>query len=268
VNTSAFKKIVKKYYQENGRDTLPWRLTRDPYKILVSEIMLQQTQVDRVIPKYKEFLKQFPTVQSLSSASLRAVLKEWQGLGYNRRAVNFKRTAETIVKEHNGIFPRDEKTLTTLPGIGKATSGDLLAFAWNKPAVVIETNIRTVFIHHFFKDKKNISDKELLPLIEKTLDTENPRDWYYALMDYGSYLKKNVQHRMLNRKSAHYKKQTKFKGSNREERSKILKLILTKSRTEDEIIKLLESPAESIRKNIISLEKEGLITFKGKRISA
>ncbi|MDB5194657.1 MAG: endonuclease family protein [Parcubacteria group bacterium] len=261
---AAFKRIVWNYYKEHGRDSLPWRKTRDPYKILVSEIMLQQTQVDRVIPKYNSFLKKFPTVKALSSASLRAVLLQWQGLGYNRRAVNLKRAAETIVKEFNGTFPKDEKALLSLPGIGKATAGDLLAFAWNKTAIVIETNVRTVFIHHFFPDKNKVSDKELIPLIESTLPRQGlgqTRDWYYALMDYGTYLKK--AHGNNIKKSAHYKKQSKFKGSNRELRSKILKLILNKRRTEAEITKLLETSSEPVRKNLLALLSEGLIRKHG-----
>lgn len=266
MNYSAFKRVVRKYYKEHGRHTLPWRTTRDPYKILVSEIMLQQTQVDRVVPKYKSFLKKFPTIQSLSSANIRAVLIEWQGLGYNRRAVNLKRAAETIVKKHKGRFPLSLEELLQLPGVGKATAGDIMAFAYNEPAVVIETNIRTVYIHHFFDDKENISDKELILLIEKTLDTQHPREWYYALMDYGSYLKKGLGNNI--QKSAHYKKQSAFKGSNRELRSSILKLILKKGRTEAEIMKLLETPSEPVRKNILALEKEGLIRKVGQNYKA
>lgn len=257
-----FVDTVWTYYKDNGRHTLPWRATRYPYKILVSEIMLQQTQVDRVIFKYKSFLKRFPTVQKLAQADTKSLLLEWQGLGYNRRAVNLKRTAETIVNEYKGKFPTDLETLLKLPGIGKATAGDLLAFAWNKPSIVIETNIRTVFIHHFFKNQEKISDTELIPLIEKTLDKEHPREWYYALMDYGSFLKKQMN---INARSAQYKKQSAFKGSNRELRSTILKLVLEKGRTEQEILDLLNSPAPAISKNLIALEKEGLIQKKGKK---
>lgn len=264
MNYSSFKKTVWDYHRRNGRHELPWRKTRDPYKILVSEIMLQQTQVDRVLPKYKEFLKKFPTLEKLARAQTRSVLLVWQGLGYNRRAVSLKRTAEILVKEHKGKFPKDERALISLPGIGRATAGDLLAFAWNIPTVVIETNIRSVYIHHFFSDKKDISDKEITLLIEKTIDKNNPREWYYALMDYGSYLKKTIGNNAP--QSKHYKKQSKFKGSNRELRSRILKLILHKSRTEAEIMQLLSAPAEPVRKNIIALEREGLIYREGRKL--
>lgn len=275
MNYAAFKKIVWNFYKSHGRHSLPWRLTRDPYKILVSEIMLQQTQVDRVIPKYKNFLKKFPTVKALAKVPTSEVLKEWQGLGYNRRAINLKRAAEMVVTQYKGKFPQTLEELLKLPGIGRATAGDILAFAWDKPAIVVETNIRSVYMHHFFPELERkrlangepckVHDDEVIPLIEKTLDTKNPRDWYYALMDYGSHLKKqrnNIQ------RSAHYKKQSKFKGSNRELRSKILKTILNKSRTEAEIMKLLDTPVEPIRKNLLALTREGFIVKAGKRYSA
>lgn len=263
---STFKRKINEFYRSHGRHDLPWRKTRDPYKILVSEVMLQQTQVDRVVPKYKSFLKKFPTLHALARASNKEVLTEWQGLGYNRRALNLKRAAEKIERNFNGNFPTSFEPLMALPGIGKATAGDLLAFAYNLPTIVIETNIRTVFIHHFFKDKKKVSDADIIPLIEKTIDEENPRDWYYALMDYGSYLKKTLGNNI--QQSKHYKKQSSFKGSNRELRSKILKLILKKSRTKEEILKLLDSPSPAIKKNLLALESEGLIKKRGLRYTA
>ena len=176
MNTSRFKKTIWNYYKKHGRHDLPWRKTKDPYKILVSEVMLQQTQVNRVIEKYKSFLKKFPTVKALAQAPLKEVLLEWQGLGYNRRAKYLKLCAEKVIHEHEGTFPKTVKELTALPGIGPATAGDILAFAYNIPVPVIETNIRSVFIHFFpapprlRRASPLISDKELLPLIEKTLD--------------------------------------------------------------------------------------------------
>jgi len=266
VKYSAFKHTVWEYYKKYGRHSLPWRQTRDPYKILVSEIMLQQTQVERVIPFYTNFLKQFPTADALARATPKEVLKAWQGLGYNRRALNLKRAAEMIVRDCGCTFPREYESILALSGVGKATAGDIMAFAYNKPAIVIETNIRTVFLHHFFKDKVNISDKEISVLVEKTLDYENPRDWYYALMDYGSYLKRTLGNNT--KQSKHYKKQSQFEGSNRQVRSKILKLILDKPRTKAGILKLLDSPAPLIEKNIIALEKEGLIHKVGTRFTS
>ncbi len=270
---AAFIKTVTDFYAAHGRHNLPWRKTRDPYKILVSEIMLQQTQVDRVIGRYAQFLKRFPTLEALARASNATVLKEWQGLGYNRRALHLKRAAEIIVSEHKGKFPKDYQALLKLPGVGPATAGDIMAFAWNKPAVVLETNIREVFFHHFFPHMKDrngkackIYDKELLPILEKTLDTENPRDWYYALMDYGTHLKKTRGNNIS--RSAHYMKQSTFKGSNRELRSQILKLVLAKPRVEKDILKLLAAPAPDIKKNIIAMEKEGLLRRRRGTISA
>jgi A/G-specific adenine glycosylase len=255
-----FQKIIYDHFKKNGR-SFPWRETRDPYKILVSEIMLQQTQAPRVVEKYNSFLKRFPAAEKLAHASDKAVLKEWQGLGYNRRSLNLKKAAEIVVTDYRGNFPKDYETLLTLPGVGPATAGDLLAFVWNKPMIVIETNIRSVFIHFFFSDQKKISDNELLPLIKKTLDKKNPRNWYYALMDYGAYLKKTLPN--PNRQSRHYTKQTAFRGSNRELRSKILKYILAYPKQPQTIIAAsLDLPEEHIQNNLITMTKEGLIKEK------
>jgi A/G-specific adenine glycosylase len=266
---NAFQKTIWDYYHAHGRHTLPWRppslklrrdkVTLDPYKILVSEIMLQQTQVSRVIVKYKSFLKKFPTVQKLAVASLSDVLLEWQGLGYNRRGMYLKKCAEEIVHTYNGKFPKDLKSLITLPGIGPATAGDIMAFAWNMPAVVIETNIRSVFIHFFFQGQTAVQDRDILPLIEKTLDRENPREWYYALMDYGAYVKETSN---PNLRSSHHVRQSRFEGSNRQKRSAILKLILEKPRTDKEIIKLTKYNPQIVIKNLKDLEKEKMLVKK------
>ena len=255
MSPKKFQKIIWDYYRDNKRDFL-WRRTRDPYKILVSEIMLQQTQAPRVVVKYNSFLKKFPTTKVLADAPLGDVLVEWQGLGYNRRAIYLKKCAEQIEKDFGGKFPKDLKALCLLPGIGPATAGDMMAFAWNIPIVVIETNIRSVFIHFFFKDKEKISDKEILPLIEKTLEMENPRELYSALFDYGAYLKQTSN---PSRKSAHHIKQTKFEGSYRQKRANVLKIILEKSRTQKEIQKISTYEPEIIFKILLDLEKDGFI---------
>ncbi len=274
MNLGQFKKTIWDYYKKNGRHDLPWRpptlkflrdkKTLDPYKILISEVMLQQTQVPRVIEKYKSFLKKFPTVEVLAKASLKDVLLEWQGLGYNRRAKYLKLCAEKVVNTFNGTFPRDFKTLTTLPGIGPATAGDILAFAYNIPVPVIETNIRSVFIHFFFPEgtPRGVHDRDLLPIIEKTLPTlpyirhRGIREWYWALFDYGAFLK---QTRNPNTQSKHYVKQSSFKGSNREKRSQILKLILTGGKSEKEIMKALGYESDVVQKNLEQMLKENLI---------
>src|SRR3989338_3885267 len=169
----VFKQKIYTYYQEHGR-SFPWRNTHDAYSILVSEIMLQQTQTDRVLPKYNSFIKLFPDFKVLAKASLGSVLTEWTGLGYNRRAIHLKNTAEIIAGHYRGILPDEEDELIRLPGIGPYTARALQAFVFNKPTVFIETNIRTVFIYSFFKNKEDIRDKDIFPLIEKTLDKDDP----------------------------------------------------------------------------------------------
>lgn len=201
--------------------------------------MLQQTQVSRVVPKYKSFLTQFPTFEALANAPLLEVLKEWQGLGYNRRAKFLHQTAKTVVNEHKGKFPRSSEAMEALPGIGPYTARAIAAFAFNTPEVFIETNIRTVFTHHYFADANKVSDKELLPLIERDLKKSKmePREFYAALMDYGSHLKANGVR--INNKSKHYTKQSKFEGSNRQRRGIALRAALKQGMSEGELEKLL-----------------------------
>lgn len=259
-----FKKMVWDFYKIHGRNSLPWRKTKDPYKILVSEIMLQQTQVDRVIPKYKAFIQKFPTIKALAQSSNKEVMSLWKGLGYNNRALRLKQTAEIIEKEYKGTFPKEYSLLIDLPGVGPATAGDILAFAWNIPKPIIETNLRSVYIHYFFPKKKKVTDKEILALVEETLDTENPREWYWALMDYGSHLKK--QGLKNNTQSKHYKKQSAFKGSNRELRSSILSMVMEHSPiTKRSLYAKLKAPKENIDHNLEKMTVEGVFkkTKKG-----
>ena len=254
---SSFQRLLYDYYKRNRRD-LPWRNTDNPYHILVSEIMLQQTQVERVIEKYDQFIARFPDVASLAKATLKEVLEVWQGLGYNRRAISLMKLAGIIVSEYQGELPADAEELVKLPGIGRATAGCLLAFAFRIPSVFIETNIRRVFIHHFFQDREGVHDKEIMPLVEATLDRSNPRDWYYALMDYGSQLKKEIEN--PNKKSAHYTRQTPFEGSDRKIRGAILKALVGEtSMTEEDIIITIGSEKERTKKILSALVKEGFI---------
>lgn len=259
-----FQKTVYDFYKQNRRD-LPWRRSVSPYKVLVSEIMLQQTQAPRVIPKFKSFIKKFPSFKALANAQTKDVLLEWQGLGYNRRAINLKRTAEIVSRDFNGKLPQEKEKLVALPGIGPYTAGAIRAFAWNLPNVFIETNIRSVYLHHFFNDGscREIDDKKILPIVEKTLDTKNPREWYSALMDYGTHLKATLPN--PSRRSKHHAKQSTFKGSNRELRSHILKAILEKPQTLVMLTKTLEKPKEAIKKNLESMQKEGLLKKSGSR---
>lgn len=220
-----FVQTVWDFYKTNGRHQLPWRQTKDPYRILVSEVMLQQTQVDRVIPKYKEFLKAFPTMSALAKASLGAVLGHWQGLGYNRRAKMLHECAKAAVRDYGGKLPQDEAKLRALPGIGQYTARAVLAFAFGVAEPLIETNVRTVYIHHFFADETDVTDAMLLPYIERSLPLDNSRAWYYALMDYGSHLKRTVGNNIT--KSKHYTKQSTFKGSDRQIRGAIIRELTT-----------------------------------------
>ncbi|MFA5876990.1 MAG: A/G-specific adenine glycosylase [Candidatus Paceibacterota bacterium] len=259
-SVGGFRKIVLTFFKKKGRHTLPWRHTHDPYKILVSEIMLQQTQADRVIPKYKLFIRKFPTVQALATASLGDVLREWQGLGYNRRAKMLHEAAKVIVTNYGGKVPTLYSELVELPGIGDYTAKAVRVFAWNEPEVMIETNIRTVFIHHFFPNKVAVSDKELHPYMGEFLDTKNPREWYFALMDYGSYLKKIVPN--PSRNSAHHTKQKSFKGSDREVRGAILRALVSRSKSLPALLKELNFPQDKIKRQITALKKEGLIVIR------
>lgn len=237
-----FQKVVWHYYHEHARHDLPWRLpendgTFDPYKILVSEIMLQQTQVGRVISKYHEFLAEFPDMQSLANTSLRDVLKVWNGLGYNRRAKYLRLAAQKVESGFGGKFPVLRPDLESLPGVGSNTAGAIMAYAFNKPAIFIETNIRTVYIHHFFRDKKVISDDEIRQLVGAAIDEENPRVWFWALMDYGSFLKQSVGN--LNRSSKTHAKQSRFAGSSRQIRGQVIRTLIEKPASKSQLTKLL-----------------------------
>jgi len=214
---AEFQRSILDFYERQGRD-FPWRHTVNPYEILVSEIMLQQTQTERVLPKYLAWLKRFPDVQTLAAAPLADVLALWSGLGYNRRA-RFLQQACRLISERiakGGTFPDTADELDALPGIGPYTARAVCTFAFNKPEVFIETNIRSVYIFFFFPDAAGleVKDSDLLYFIEKTLYRENPRLWYYALMDYGAAL------------SRHYTKQSRFEGSLRQARGAIIRQLV------------------------------------------
>lgn len=258
---TEFNETLWGFYAQAGRHDLPWRLpvlngSFDPYKILVSELMLQQTQVGRVIPKFHEFLMKFPTIQDLSKAPLGDVLTAWSGLGYNRRAKFLWQAAQSVTQDFNGTFPQTISELITLPGVGKNTAGAIVAYAFNQPAVFVETNVRTVYIHHFFSDHSDVPDAAILELVAQTLDQENPREFYWALMDYGSHLKRTVGN--LNRYSKTYAKQSKFEGSRRQIRGQVLKLLAAQSYTFDQLTEQLQD--ERLEAVLGDLVSEGLIT--------
>jgi len=254
-----FQKKIYDYYKHHKRD-FAWRNAADPYHIVVSEIMLQQTQTDRVSKKYDQFLSAFPTIKTLAQTSVDRVIAAWQGLGYNRRALALRELAIQIVGKYDGLIPNDPETLVTFKGIGPNTAGSICAFAFNKPTIFIETNIRSVYIHHFFSKKDEVHDRDLMPLIAQTLDTKNPRTWYYALMDYGVMLKKTGKN--PSRKSKHYTKQSRFEGSDRQVRGAILKLLVQdKVLKEDDFITLISRTPEKVKQILENLESEGFIKY-------
>lgn len=221
--------------------------------------MLQQTQVERVIPKYENFIQTFPTSYALANAKVHDVLTLWQGLGYNRRALYLMKTTQAIEKEYEGNFPQTEVELRQLPGVGSYTAAAICAFAFSKPVVMIETNIRRACIDEFFKKKEGISDSDILPIVASCLDKDNPREWYYALMDYGAHLKKTGEN--ANRRSKHYTRQSKFSGSDREIRGEIVKRQLRDGKVNlSEVAELLHTSEERIQ-NIACIVSQELLTI-------
>ncbi len=269
MSIQEFQKTILDWYGKHKRD-LPWRRTKDPYKILVSEVMLQQTQVSRVLVKYPEFIQAFPTLESLAKAPQRTLLKIWAGLGYWRRALFLQQSANIILKKYGGEFPRDPRPLEQLPGIGRYTARALACFSFGNPEVFIDTNIRRTYIHFFFPKRKNVSDKEILRIAQKAASLLfhdrrkqwiSPREWHYALFDYGALVLKDKK---INRQSKHYIKQKTFKGSFRSFRTKIMRFLLEQPdqkatlRKIKSVLKKAGSPYSS-EKLLCSLQKDGLI---------
>ncbi len=257
---NKFRKAVWSYYRHHSRQ-LPWRYTEsdgtiDPYHILVSEYMLQQTQVERVKVKYSQFLQLFPDVYTLSKAPLSEVLAAWSGLGYNRRAKFLHDAAYMIVKDHSGRIPNNVKALQKLPGIGENTAAAVCVYAFDEPCIFVETNIRTVFFHHFFQDKIDVPDRNIKIYVKQTLPTKNIRQWYWALMDYGTYLKSVTP--ILHRQSRHYRRQSPFVGSTRQLRGQVLRLLLNSSYSAEELHTQIND--KRLGTVLQALETEGLLT--------
>jgi len=252
---SSFQTIIKDYYREYGR-VFSWRETTDPYHILVSEFMLQQTQTARVVDKYTEFITAFPDVFELARSPFREVLRVWQGLGYNRRALALHKTAGEIRDRYHGRVPDDPVLLRQLPGVGEYTASAMMAIAFNKPAVVIDTNIRTVYLYFFFRESETVGKNDIVPFVEATLDRNSPREWYYALFDFGTMLKRENKDLEAGKR----RKQSMFRGSDREVRSSILRLLLNNGMmTEDQLLTRLRSDSERVRRLVAQLNEEGLI---------
>lgn len=271
ISAQTFGTALRNYYRAHGRHDLPWRLPGadghfDPYAIMVSEIMLQQTQVARVIPKYRQFLERFPAPAVLAAAPPGDVLRVWNGLGYNRRAKFLHLAARRIVSDYGGQLPDSAAELAKLPGIGANTAGAILAYAFGRRTVFVETNIRTVFIHHFFHDRTGIPDRQILELVERTLPSREGqpiRQWYWALMDYGVHLKQTVGN--LNRRSRTYARQSRFEGSRRQIRGQIIRLLSTGSRTVPELQRHIKD--ERLAAVLQELRNEHLISKRGLRFS-
>jgi A/G-specific adenine glycosylase len=225
----AFRARVLSRGRELYRD-LPWRRDFDPYGIWVSEVMLQQTQVARVDGRWQRWLERFPTIDALAAASPADVLEEWQGMGYNRRALSLREAARAL-SASGGVMPSDEESLVALPGIGPATAAGIRAFAFDLPAVYLETNVRSVFLFELFGDAEDVPDAALVPLVRQTCPVDardpedDPRTWYYALLDYGAYLKRTVGN--PSRRSRTHARQSRFEGSRRQKRAGLVRILLT-----------------------------------------
>ena len=168
-----------------GHRDLPWRRTRDPYAILVSEVMLQQTQVMRVVPKYLAFMEQFPTLTALAGATVADVIRAWSGLGYNRRAVNLHRLAR-VVDEHGGRLPSTARTLRPLPGIGEYTARAVASIAFGEPVAAVDTNVRRVLTRVYDGPESSRSPAAVQSLADFALAVDRPGDWNQALMELGA----------------------------------------------------------------------------------
>ncbi|MDO4854596.1 MAG: adenine glycosylase [Coriobacteriia bacterium] len=270
LSVSEFQRKVKAAGKEHHRD-FPWRYIDDPYAVLVSEVMLQQTQVKRVLDYWPRFMRTFPSIDALAAADTPLVLEMWQGLGYNRRALALKKCAETCSRDYQGCLPNTREELLALPGIGPATAGGVLAFAYQKPTLYLETNVRTVFLHELFPDECDVPDKLIEPLVLESCPSDDPRGWYYALLDYGAYLKATEPN--PSRRSKHYSKQSKFEGSRRQKRAEILRTLLaseglTKSQISVELAQFerahkRNAPDEALVEGILAdLVSEGFLRLE------
>lgn len=256
MDKSEFQVVIREKGHELYRD-MPWRQDTRPYYVLVSELMLQQTQVDRVIPKFNAFIAAFPDEKSLAGASLAEVVQLWTGLGYNRRAKYLRDAAVMIESKYGGLMPSTYDELLTLPGVGPNTAGAIMTYAFNQPVVFIETNVRTVYFYHFFDHGDKVDDNELRQVVSSTIDHDHPREFYWALMDYGSWLKKQGVGRI--QQSAHYKKQSPLKGSIREVRGQIIRQLTAQDMTTDELKHHITAD-ERFDVALAGLVRDGLVT--------
>ncbi len=252
-----FQSVVMNFFQDYGRE-FPWRSTSDPYRVLLSELMLQQTQTERVLPKYTDFIERWPDFTALDAAPFSEILTLWKGLGYNRRALALKKIAREAVTSYSGSLPRELEKLLKLPMVGPATAAAVRAFTWNLPSLYLETNIRRVLIYFFFNSAEGVTDRELYLLLNDLMPVKDPKSWYYALMDYGVFLKKMIKN--PNRRSAHYTRQPGFENSNRQIRGQILTVFTERGKAaRKDLYRLLSFPEERVDVCFDALQEEGFI---------
>jgi A/G-specific adenine glycosylase len=258
---SEFKGIISSYFEEKGR-SFPWRTDTRPWGVLVSEFMLQQTQTEQVIPYWERWMRLWPAPEDLNKVSLEDALREWSGLGYNHRGRYVKDCARIITKKYGGKVPETPAELLSLPGIGAYTAGAVACFAYNHPGVFIETNIRASVLHFFFQGQNGVKDREIYPILEEALDRENPRRWYWALMDYGAALKRLT--RNPGRRSARYSRQSSFKGSFRQIRGGLVKALVSRGpASAEELLEHTGFEREDLYRALAVLEKETMIAETG-----
>ena len=259
----ALRARILRWYAANGRD-LPWRYTHDPYAILISEVMLQQTQVSRVLPKYAAFLARFATLEALAAAPLAEVLREWQGLGYNSRAVRLQRCAQAAEAAAGAgpvRLPETLNELRRLPGVGPYTARAILIFANNADLAAVDANVRRVLTHEL-ELPHDLPAASLQAVADAMLPPGRSRDWHNALMDYGALV-------LTARATgiAPTSRQSPFFGSRRMYRARCVRLLLAGDRDLGELAGLLDLPAGELEAIASALERDGLALRKGERLT-
>ncbi len=276
------RKVIFRWFAVHGRD-LPWRRTRDPWAVLVSECMLQQTQVDRVIPKYLDFLRRWPTPAALAQASLREVLASWSGLGYNRRAKYLHSAALAICERFGGKVPIDVAALSSLPGIGRYTAAAIVSFAGNGDVVLWDTNIRRIFMRVLYGGefaRRLPDDRALEETLRRLLPRGRSRDWHGALMDFGSAMcvgRAPACHTCplaafckaapsflgnASPRTALIRPQSRFEGSRRQVRGAIVRLLAAKGPLAVAYI-VAATERQDAEEAILALERDGMVVCEG-----
>lgn len=275
LSMGEFRERVYAAGEMYSRDDLPWRYIDDPYAVYLSEVMLQQTQVKRVLEYWPRFLSALPTLSDLANAETSQVLELWQGLGYNRRALSLLKCAKECQERFGGSLPEGESDLRSLPGIGPSTAAGIISFAYNRPSVYIETNVRTVFIDQFFPDEAEVHDKQLEPLVRASCPADDARRWYYALLDWGAHIKQTKGN--ASRRSKSYTRQSKFEGSRRQKRAFVVRELLAHPGIPVERMKsMLDAseaaagreavPADLYQSLLVDLEREGFLRLEAGRL--